>query len=125
MPDCDVCIGTTNNEPAEFYREFRPKARVSHKCCECGREIPIGATYFRAVGCWDGVINTYRQCLICREIQHVFSCGSGWTFETLWEDLEYVFDRLTVRSPCFNALSMEARAYLTERWWKWKEWEAR
>lgn len=122
MSECDVCIGGNDSyDPAEFVNERSPKARRQHKCCECGRAIVVGETYWRVVGKWEGCLQTFRQCLPCHEIQIVFACGQGYLYTQLWEDMENVMEALKVTSPCFNQLSVPARAFLTERWWQWKE----
>lgn len=121
MSSCDVCIGTDEDFQTQFYVESKPRARKPVKCCECGVLVPIGTRYLKTSGKWDGEFMTFRQCFPCGEIQRVFACDRNYQFTTLWDDMEYAFEALTVRSPCFNALSIEARAFLTERWWKWKE----
>jgi len=121
--DCDVCIGISDYDPPEFCSESTPVARRPQKCGECGSNIPVGTRYFKAVGKWDGRLETFRQCMNCREIQEVFSCGEGYVFGGLWEtwDDANAFDALTVHSPCFQKLSPETRRFLVDRWWKWKE----
>lgn len=122
MSNCDVCIGTDSYDPAEFYNESFHVARTEKQCCECRETIAVGSRYFRAIGKWEGVFASFIQCTPCREIQIVFACGQGYMFEQLWEDMfDVVFEHLTVRSSCFNQLSIEARAKVTEQWWRWKE----
>lgn len=120
---CGVCIGTDIHDFPEFCNESDPIARKDHECCECWRTIPKGEKYHRISGKWDGDFTTHCQCAQCHEIQVVFSCGEGYYFGGLWESWEEAdgFRFLTVRDPCFNKLSNEARKFLTDRWWKWKE----
>jgi hypothetical protein len=119
--NCDVCIGVDDVDQPDFYNTSEPRARNPVKCCECGRTVPAGERYHKVVAKWDGVLNTYKQCLQCKEIQQVFACGNSYFLEQLWDDMEQVFGSLRVSSPCFQALSLEAKAFLTEKWWEWKE----
>lgn len=124
MSNCDnVCIGTADDyDMPEFYSVADPVARKPVVCCECHRTVPVGTRYHKAVGKWEGVLNVYRQCSECHEIQVTFSCGRGYYFEQLWESFfDFGFEGLTVRNPCFQSLSLSAKAHLTEMWWKWKE----
>ncbi len=123
---CDsVCIGVDvgDYEPSEFYRDGIYKARKEHKCCECDGKILPGVRYFKTVGKWEGKFSTFRQCLPCHEIQRAFSCDGGWVYGGLWEAWDDAdgFASLTVHDSCFKKLSLEAREFLVQRWWRWKE----
>lgn len=52
-------------EPGEFYRETRPRARKTHKCHECLREIRVGETYRSVATKFDGVVETTKTCAHC------------------------------------------------------------
>lgn len=120
MTECDVCIGGCD-DPMESISESLPSCRIPFKCCECGLEVPKGDKYEKIVGRYDGEFLTYRTCLLCVEIRNVFTCGKGWMFESLWDDMrEYAFERLTTASPCFTKLSAKAKAFVLERWRAWK-----
>lgn len=51
-------------EPDAFKTEQR-KARVSHKCCECGKTIEPGELYQYSSGIWDSEPCRYKQCSNC------------------------------------------------------------
>lgn len=124
MSDCDVCLGGYDGT-VEFFYEREQVARKQHKCEECGEIIPVGATYKRIGGKCEGYMWHEKACALCVEINKVFSCGNGTVWGNFWEDMwDYVLPGLTVHSPCFNKLSMPARAKVTEKWWKWKEAQA-
>lgn len=121
MSDCDVCIGIDDVDSIDLIEEATRKARKPHKCCECQLPIPIGATYQHVVGRYDGEICVYDTCAICVEIRAVFTCGRGWYYESLWDEMrERAFEHLTTASKCFTKLSPEAKAFVLERWRKWK-----
>ncbi len=119
---CDVCIGSDNyDDRATFERTETPVARKVYRCGECREPIPVGTRYSKTVGKWDGDLLTLRQCLMCSEIQRVFSCGEGFTYGTLWDDMdEMAFPDLTTASECFKELSTPAKEFVLERWRKWK-----
>lgn len=79
----------------------------------------------KTVGKWEGDLMTIRQCVECSEIQDVFYCGGRYLYGCLWDDMDQIFSSLRVSSPCFQKLSWPARAFLTEKWWEWKERNAK
>lgn len=120
MSNCDVCIGTYDYDGPEFWKRSAPKARKPHRCCECNREIQRGETYQLDTGRWDGDFNTYRTCAQCAEIRDVFTCGGGWLYRSLWEDMEMAFDDLRMAGECWDELSAAAKAHLLVRWRAWR-----
>ena len=121
MSDCDVCIGLSGIEVYEPCNVDRRIARRNWRCCECDRFISPGASYEHVRGCMDGRWYTHRTCPLCVEIRDVFRCGEGFYYEMLWDTMqEDAFEHLTTASPCFRELSPEARAFVLERWRKWK-----
>lgn len=69
-----------------FSTESTPRAKKPHQCCECREVIPVGATYERVSGVWDGRFDTFKTCAECVEIRMAFSCGS-WVYGYLWESV--------------------------------------
>ena len=122
MPDCDVCLYGYDGD-VEFFYERQRIARRPHECYDgCGTTIQPGVLYFQVGGKCEGYFWHGSICRLCREIGDVFAYGNGRTYGNLWEEIEEViFPDLTVRSPCFNKLGLEARGFVTERWWNWKE----
>lgn len=123
----DTCvISNEGNYPSELCSETKVKrARKATKCCECREVIPVGASYEKIAGKWDGTFSTFRTCALCEEIRGYFSCDGGWQFEQVWEDLaEYIFAELTIACLDGNddkpALSPAAKAKVLARWRKWK-----
>lgn len=53
--------------PTLFNAKTR-KARIEHKCCECGVVIAKGDSYRYSQGLWDGRFSSFKQCLNCHEI---------------------------------------------------------
>ncbi|HLZ39443.1 MAG TPA: hypothetical protein VKQ11_00680 [Candidatus Sulfotelmatobacter sp.] len=121
MGDCDVCIGVEVDGYCEFSETKIRKARKPAKCCECQQPIQIGEQYEVTTMIYEGEFCKYRTCLLCVEIRRVFTCGEGFYYESLWEEMEeYAFERLTTASKCFRELSPEAKAFVLERWRRWK-----
>lgn len=118
---CDVCIGISDYDTADVYHSGLVRARKQHKCCECRRAIAPGEQYERVAAIWDGSWSHYRTCAICREIRDVFTCGEGFTFTNLWDDMrEYAFPELTTASECFRELSAVAKGRVLEEWRKFR-----
>lgn len=119
---CDVCIGSDCDDGVvQMLSENHPKARKPHECYECHKVIEPGQRYQRFVGEWEGAFQRYDTCLLCEEIRTVFSCGEGWTWGQLWEDMyEIAFPLLTTATECFQELSPPAKACVIARWQHWK-----
>lgn len=121
MSGCDVCIGSGDYDGFDWANTETRKARRPHTCCECHGSITPGQQYEHTTGGYYGDISRYKTCMMCVEIRNVFACGKSWLYECLWEDMkEYAFDRLTTASECFTKLSPAAKAFLLDRWRKWK-----
>ena len=58
-------------EPAHFYAATTPKARVTHKCYECGGAILPGEQYERVVAIWErgDPLSTVCTCCRCLELR--------------------------------------------------------
>lgn len=123
MSDCGVCIGGWDSGCADMEGvEFRNvTAKRAYRCCECQRVMPAGEEHEHVDGKWDGEYQSYRFCLVCSEIQTVFSCGQDRLFTALWDDMkELVFPELTTANKCFLKLSAKSKAFLLKRWNEWK-----
>lgn len=116
---CCPLYGCDDNT-ASFYEETRPTAKKEHRCCECKEAIAKGARYERTKGLWEDGWSTYKTCLSCVEIRNHFSCGEGWIFTCLWEQLkENFFPNMKAGGPCMEGLSPEAKARLFEKRLVW------
>jgi hypothetical protein len=121
--DCNVCVLGYDGDPAEFYDSKTRKARKPHQCCECKGAIQPGESYEHVSMRSDGDIYTYKTCSLCVELRTKFSCGRGWLFQSLWEELrEGLFDRLT--TGCLTGLSVAAHEKVLAAWRVWKGLEA-
>ena len=87
---CCPLSGGIDDGP-EFLNEEIRRAAKPHTCDECDGVIQRGEKYEIAHGKWDGSMNTYKTCLLCREIRNHFACGSGWIYGQLWQDLAETF----------------------------------
>jgi hypothetical protein len=65
------------SEMPSVYNETFPRARLSHKCCECGRAIAPGQTYCLAKGCWDGEWETFKTCAPCNNLRTTLNKSVG------------------------------------------------
>jgi hypothetical protein len=119
VSDCGVCVGGNIGEYCDVWNERVIKARIPHKCEECGRPIPAGSLYERVGMLWDGKWSTTRTCLDCRAIAKAFCC-EGRILGDLWESVyEDLFPVMTT-GCLLRVEGSSARSYLSERWRKWK-----
>lgn len=122
MGDCGVCIGGGYGDydtPSLYERSIVQKSRKEARCYECRRVIPIGSSYERVRGSWDGELSTVRTCLDCMHIRDGFACEGSYGHGELWSDLADVFGE--INTGCLAKIeTASAKAYLMERWRKWK-----
>ena len=121
MSECGVCIGGEGDgEYSEFHRTEFPKARKSHKCCECNREIHPGEKYEYVVGKFDGDLYKAKTCDHCAEIRRCLSCDMTPAYGTMWSEImDYVFPH--INTACFDRLETTgAKTYLQLNWMQWK-----
>lgn len=83
--ECAIEIDSDGIGPSVFT-EKNPKARKSHTCYECRREIKPGEVYRNETGIWDGDPSTYKTCADCLSIRNVLFCG--FEYGRLWECLD-------------------------------------
>jgi hypothetical protein len=75
-------------EPAEFLTVQRHRARRTHKCSECRREIQIGERYQKISAVWDGEFSVTKTCSHCESAAAwlIERCG-GYPIGMAREDL--------------------------------------
>jgi hypothetical protein len=119
MSDCGVCLSGYDGD-SEFCRTEVRKARKTHACCECNKEIAKGEKYEHATGKSDGDMWAFDTCLICAEIADTFYCDGRLFGGCLWEQMEEIaFPEMT--TGCLERLtSAAAKAELVNRWNEWK-----
>lgn len=123
MSDCGFCIsGGDCDGIVEMLERDHVKARKMHKCGECRRDIQPGSEYERTSFKWEGKFETYHVCFDCAEIREAFDCseaGEALIIGEMWSYLEQNFASLT--TGCLaNLETASAKAYLLERWNRWK-----
>jgi hypothetical protein len=66
-------------EGPRCHVETTRKARVEHRCCECGNAIGRGDQYEYFSGVWDYGPNNFKTCLLCAaERKRFVSELTGW-----------------------------------------------
>lgn len=106
-----MCSGGDN--PPMVMHTARPRARVAHRCCECGLPIPPGVVYVRTWGVWDSEVSVFKQHVECLdlldEISDKFCGGEFWAFGDLRNEIaEYTTDYYGEALSCRMA-AIEAR----------------
>lgn len=123
MSDCDVCIGGDydEGESCELFNSRVIVARKDHLCCECKEPIRKGDSYHFERGKWEGEFSSFKTCRECAEIRTIFSCGGGFLYRSLWDQMrEIAFPVLTTAAKCFTQLSCTAKQKTLDRWRHWK-----
>lgn len=123
--DCELEIGCSDAEPIIGYeRTVTVNDDPVLKCYECGRPIRVGAEFERVTGECDREAIDWRTCMDCVVIAEAFS-EEGRMHGGLWDSLEdYGFESFT--TGCLTRMERaSAKAYLVERWRKWKGLEGK
>ncbi len=45
------------------------RGKRDYRCCECRDPIPKGTEHEAYGGLWDGIFETYRTCIACRDLR--------------------------------------------------------
>jgi hypothetical protein len=125
MSECDVCIGG-EGEPIEDYSLTLTTSKLTLLCSECKRSIPRGVEHELLTGKIEGARFRARTCMDCRNIAEGLSCD-GRIHSTLWDELEgsgigdtYAAFAAFNETCVAKVKTASAKAYLVERWRKWK-----
>lgn len=102
------CSISACDDYSELGAETNPKARVSHRCGECHREIVKGEVYERFRGLCDGSWFTAKTCIDCKSVRESLFCS--WTYGTMWDDFRELYegDKLP-SSDCMMKMTKAAR----------------
>ena len=103
------CVYVGDYDQPSFSKQIIRKAFKTHKCCECGRIIPIGEKYEVISGAWEGRFGTYKTCSDCLSIREEFFC-EGFFFEQMFEYLKEYLNECDgeVPSGCLLSLTPDA-----------------
>ena len=85
IDDCDGWVSFGN---------FERRARKSHKCCDCGREIKTGETYNYGKGLMDGYyFMDAKTCAQCQAAAGwLTAVCNGYLYEGIGEELREHWD---------------------------------
>lgn len=92
-----ACIEATGDDYAESTHTNILTARKPYKCGECYRQIQPGEQYEMCTMLFEGDWSRCKTCLDCRSVTNAFFCG--FTFKTVWQDLENSFRDSSGRFP--------------------------
>lgn len=124
MPDCELEIGCSDAESIQDYEQATVvNEDPALKCYECGRPIPVGTEVECVTGTCEGEEIDWRTCMDCAAIAEAFS-EEGRMHGGLWDSMQdYGFENFT--TGCLTRMQRaSAKAYLVERWRKWKGLDA-
>lgn len=77
---------------AEIHFSRWQRARKTHRCAECARQISAGERYEVAGGVWDGAFNTFKTCGQCVAVREWLNqVCSGWIYGYVREDIHEHF----------------------------------
>lgn len=120
---CSISTGCYDFGP-EVYKEKVVKARKTHRCCECRRDIVKGEKYNLTTGKWDGEFSAYKVCSDCQSVIDQFF--DKWTTGHIWEDLQEMIAEQDgdINQACVAKLTPRARGMvcdMIERIWQDRE----
>lgn len=93
-------------DPADFYTATIRRARKTHQCFECRREINPGEEYEYVTGSWDRQITSFKTCAHCLAGRHWLSawCGGFMHGNVLDETIEHFTEWEVERTVNFGRL---------------------
>ena len=114
MSNCGcIYVGDVGDvEPVARLRESHPRARVPHRCGECGREIAVGEQYEVLVTAADERVERHHTCADCQSLRDEFFRDGWWRGQVREHVEEHVRElRGEIASECLARLTPAAR------WW--------
>ena len=94
-----------DGELPEFCRVTQVKrARKRHKCWECGAYIQPGSPYEYVCGKWDGLLDRFRICPLCKELREWATISVPcfcWAYGSLHDDVWDMVDETRHDVPGF------------------------
>ena len=82
------CCLYVDDGPSVVLKDKLVRARKSHVCGECRREIKRGERYEVLVGVWEGDLRTQKTCLLCTRVRDdLMTCGHY--LGAVWADLQH------------------------------------
>jgi hypothetical protein len=77
-------------DPAKVFHKNERRARTTHRCEECGRDIAVGETYEAAAGLdWEGWWWSVKTCEHCMWARKWLTAEcNGFVYAGVREDLE-------------------------------------
>lgn len=109
--NCSILVDLDYHPEANgFYRTKIIKARKTHICSECKREINPKERYEIISGVYDGVFEEYKTCMDCVSLKDSFF--GSYYFTRIWEDFKENMEDCYWQVPekCLAKLTQTARA---------------
>ena len=114
MSECS-CIYVGDYDGPSMHSKSHRKARKTHQCSECERNILPGEEYEYVFGVWAGDTNQFKTCLDCLSVRDSFFC-EGIVYGGIWELVpEHILElNGEVSSDCIVPLTPRAREIICE-----------
>jgi len=82
------------------------RARKSHKCTECGRQIQAGESYRVHTWIYDGQFDSSKSCAHCMVAEDWLTENcSGYLIHGVWEDINEHCQEYQGRAKCIARLA--------------------
>lgn len=116
----DACYCDYGDSP-DVYAKSTHKARIAHKCYECGRPITPGERYERVASLYDGhwtIARTCCRCLSLREYLEAHAPCFCWLHGSMLDDAQAVIEEYGRESAGFfiGSIKRLMRAKLARPW---------
>ena len=116
---CEIDVDIGGDSP-DFFNSNIVKAKKTHKCTECKREIPKGEEYEKVSGKWGGGIDVFKTCKDCLSLRNEFF--TSYYFGRIWEIFSEHVDGVGASIPeaCLSNLTPVARGRacdIIQDWW--------
>jgi len=111
--ECSCEIETYNDDydPVQLFNRKTRKARKTHKCSACHREILRGEEYEFWSYLFEGKFWEDKICNDCMSASYIFFPGSGFCPQELWGEIKNFIDNSCGEIPedCIVKLTPLAR----------------
>lgn len=100
-----ACVAVNDGDYSKSISDIWRKARKSHHCGECRRQIHAGESYRIEVILCNGHVSSHKTCNDCESLKKTFFCD--YVFGDIWDDFQESFP------DCYEDVPWSKLALLT------------
>ena len=83
-----MCLVDDSDGRCTVLHSRQQRARLRHRCTECGRDVQAGEIYLAERTVFDGAAMSHKICAHCQRVRaYLMDHCSGWMYQGLGDDI--------------------------------------